>query len=101
LPTFPAPETVSIDVAHHVVWHFGVHNLGVQPGTFTERLLLTLSAADHATRERLRLAFPEHVALFVLAANAPGGIEWLREIVRPPAPVVALTADDIEWDGVA
>jgi hypothetical protein len=101
MPTFPAPENVTKEVAQHVLWHFGDQHLGYEGGRFTERLLMTISAADQGNRERLRAAFPEHVALYVIVANTVGGLEWLREIVRPPAPTQLYSDDISDFDGVA
>lgn len=72
---------VPLEVAQHVLWHFGDRNLGVQPGTFTERLMLTISVADTGNRERLRAAFPEYVHAFVAVSRETWGLEWLRSRV--------------------
>ena len=73
---------VPLEVAQHVLWHFGDSNLGVQPGNFTTRLMLTISVADPANRERLRLAFPEYVHAFVSVSSKDWGLEWLRSRVK-------------------
>lgn len=85
MPTFSAPENVSLDVAQHVLWHFGDYGLGLEPGNFTGLLLRAIAAADAVNRERLREVFPEHVRLVALVAGEHAGLEWLREIVRARA----------------
>lgn len=73
---------VPLEVAQHVLDFFGDTNLGVQPGSFTTRLLQTISAADPANRERLALAFPEYVFAFNAVMQEPWGLEWLRSRVK-------------------
>ena len=70
------------EIAQHVLWHFGDRHLGVQSGTFTERLMLTIAGADSKNRELLAKAFPAHVAAFRAGANEVWGIEFLRDYVR-------------------
>ena len=74
--------TVSLEVAQHTLWHFGDSNLGLRPGTFVERLLLTMSAADTENLEKLRETFPEYGAAFTAVAREHWGLEWLRSKVK-------------------
>jgi hypothetical protein len=73
---------VSVEVAQHVLWHFGDRELGQEPGSFTTRLLRTIAVADTGNRERLRLAFPEQVEAFVAVQLQSWGLEWLRGLVK-------------------
>jgi hypothetical protein len=75
-------RVVSQEVARHVLWHFGDYNNGLQPGKFTERLLLTISAADTGNRALLKRVFPEHVVAFEAVALKSWGLEWLQKIAR-------------------
>lgn len=74
--------TVSLEVARHVLWHFGDEELGVRPGSFVERLLATCSAADLGNLARLESAFPELVYAWRCVAREPWGLEWLRSKVK-------------------
>lgn len=75
-------STVAIDseTAHHVLWHFD--RGGYQPGTFTEHLMVAVSAADPANQARLALGFPELVAAVQIAQNEPDGIAQLHQIAQ-------------------
>ena len=75
-------QIIDQPLAQHLAWHFGDVNLGLNPGTFTERLLQTISAADTTNRDRLSAAFPAHVAGFRAVANEPWGLEFIRDIAR-------------------
>lgn len=74
--------TVSLEVAQHVLWWFGDTNLGLQPGTFSDRLMNAASAADTENLEKLELAFPEMVFAWRCASREHWGIEWLRSKVK-------------------
>lgn len=88
---------VSLETAQHVLWHFGDTNLGVQPGTFTERLLVTISAADAENRAKLREVFPELVHAFECVQREHWGLEWLRsKVIRSLAGGVRRPADLFE-----
>ncbi len=73
---------VSLEVARSVLWFFGDTNLGVEPGSFVQRLLLAASAADAQNLEALRLGFPAYVHAFEMVARRPWGLDWLRGIVK-------------------
>jgi hypothetical protein len=77
-----------LEVAQHTLWHFGDRNLGVQPGTFTERLLLLIAAADSTNRNLLALSYPRYVEAFRAVANEHWGLEWLRNVARGVAAAV-------------
>lgn len=47
----------SQEAARHVLWHNGDPR-GVQPGSFTEKILNAWSSADQENSARLALAFP-------------------------------------------
>ena len=74
--------TVSLQVAQHVLWHFGDSNLGVEPGSFTVRLMEAASAADTSNLAKLETAFPELVYAWRCVAREPWGLEWLRSKVK-------------------
>ncbi|MFJ3812229.1 hypothetical protein ACIPWE_38440 [Streptomyces sp. NPDC090073] len=71
-PTIPA------ETARHVLWLYGAEG-GYQPGTFTQRLMAAIEAADVINTARLRAAFPELVDAIVLAGNSRDGITRLQE----------------------
>lgn len=71
-----------LDVVRHVLWQFGDSVYGVEPGTFTQRLMLTISSADKGNRERLAKGFPELVAAMNLVQYTEGGFEELRSIAK-------------------
>lgn len=73
-------EELPLDVVQHVLWHFGDSNLGLEPGTFTARLLLTMSAADRENFARLHLAYPNYGFAFHAVGRVDGGLEKLRSI---------------------
>lgn len=73
---------VSLETAQHILHHFGDTNLGLQPGSFTHRLMTTISAADESNRTRLAEGFPELVYAFDVVQREPWGLEWLRSRVK-------------------
>jgi|GEM_PF-2238533 len=73
---------VALDVARHVLWHFGDTNLGQEPGGFMSALLVAISRADALNGARLAAGFPAHVAAVTAVKNEPWGLEWLRGIVK-------------------
>ena len=75
-------SSLPLQVAQHVLWHFGDEHLGLQPGEFTTRLLLTISAADKTNRDKLAVAFPDYVLAYRAVGNEPWGLDWLRKIAR-------------------
>lgn len=75
-------KLVTLPIAQHVLWHFGDQNLGLQPGTFVVRLLLTMSAADNENLAKLEQVFPGYVAAFKAASREYWGMEWLTKLVK-------------------
>jgi hypothetical protein len=73
---------VPLEVAQHVLWHFGDQGLGVQPGSFTTLLLRAAQHADLSNRARLLLGFPEYVAAWRLVADTFEGLQALRLFVQ-------------------
>lgn len=69
-----------IEVIQHVLWFHGDQVYGRQPGTFTQRLMLTISAADAENRQKLREAFPELVRAMDFTQQQSLGFEKLREL---------------------
>jgi len=83
------PEhNVTVEIAQDVLWHFGDVNLGQQAGTFTERLLLTMSAADSTNMAKLEAAFPGYGEAFRAVTREHWGLEWLRRMVKAADPAV-------------
>lgn len=78
----PARPVITLDVARHVLWHFGDTNLGQEPGHFVQRLLVLASAADEANLEKLRTGWPELIYAWESVARKPWGLDWLRGIVK-------------------
>lgn len=73
---------VTLPIAQHVLWHFGDTNLGLQPGTFVERLLLAMSAADGENLAKLEVAFPGYAAAFKAVGRESWGLDWLRTMAK-------------------
>lgn len=73
-PTIPA------ETANHVLWHFG-HG-GYQPGTFTEKLLAALCAADMDNKAKLADAYPDYAAAVIAIEYDPDGVTNLQRIAR-------------------
>lgn len=69
-----APET-----ARHVLWLYGADG-GYTPGSFTQRLMGAIAAADRINSELLRTIYPALVAAMDMAGNTAGGIEELQAI---------------------
>jgi hypothetical protein len=72
-PTIP-PET-----ARHVLWTFACDG-GYQPGSFTQKLLELLAAADVVNTARLAAAFPAEAEAVRMAKNDRDGIAKLTAI---------------------
>ncbi|WP_406501918.1 hypothetical protein OHA04_37395 [Streptomyces sp. NBC_01590] len=70
---------ITEDIARHVLWHYGCDG-GIQPGSYTERLMETIDAADVVNAEILRGAYPELVAAMLTAKDDIGGVEHLQQI---------------------
>jgi hypothetical protein len=75
--SLPSP-TISTETARHVLWHYGA-NGGYQPGSFTQKLMAAIDAADVVHKARLRSAYPELVDAMALAANREDGIRTLQQ----------------------
>ena len=76
---------IPLDVVRHVLWFFGDAVYGREPGMFTSRLMLTVSAADQENRELLAKVFPEIVGAMNLAQYDSEGIDELRAIAKAAA----------------
>jgi hypothetical protein len=70
--------TVSSETARHVLWHYGADG-GYQPGSFTQKLMATIDAADVVNKARLRAVYPELVDAMNLAANREDGIRSIQQ----------------------
>lgn len=80
--TLQGLDQLPIQVVWHVLWHFGDTNLGYQPGSFVERLLLSMNVADQENFRRLAEAFPDYARAFTAAKDEDGGLEALRSIAK-------------------
>lgn len=78
----PPRPVITLDVARHVLWHFGDTNLGQEPGHFVQRLLVLASAADEDNLERVRAGWPELIHAWESVARKPWGLDWLRGIAK-------------------
>ncbi|HEY6116120.1 MAG TPA: hypothetical protein VI172_09200 [Candidatus Dormibacteraeota bacterium] len=74
-PTIP-PET-----ARHVLWTFACDG-GYQPGSFTQKLLELLAAADVVNTARLATAFPAEAEAVRMAKGDRDGIAKLTAIAE-------------------
>ena len=70
--------TFAAETARHVLWHYGAQG-GYQPGSFTQKLMVTIDAADVVNKARLRACYPELVDAMNLAANQEDGIRRLQQ----------------------
>jgi len=77
-----AGAKVGVEVAQHILWHFGDTNVGVQPGHYVSRLMLLLSAADAENFEKLRGLYPEYAAGFELVARTTWGLDEVRSFIK-------------------
>jgi hypothetical protein len=76
-------QVVTRSVAQHVLWcRAGDQRLGLQPGSFVDRLLSAIAAADSSNRDLLAKAFPGYVAASRALQNEPWGLDWLRDVAR-------------------
>lgn len=75
--SLPSP-TFSSETARHVLWHYGADG-GYQPGSFTQKLMAAIDAADVVNKVRLRAAYPDLVDAMGLAANREDGIRTLQQ----------------------
>lgn len=85
-PTIPA------ETACHVLWHYGVEG-GYQPGSFTQRLMQAVDAADVVNTARLRAAYPELVDAMSLAGSSVDGIAKLQRIATGAGPLGCTCGD--------
>lgn len=53
--------TITAETARHVLWHWG-RDGGVQPSTFTQKLMQAIDSADLINTETLRVVYPALVA---------------------------------------
>ncbi|MFF9714792.1 hypothetical protein ACF1DW_04240 [Streptomyces sp. NPDC014603] len=70
---------ISSETARHVLFHYGSPQ-GYRPGSFTQKLMAAIDAADVVHTARLRAAYPDLVDAMTLAANQRGGIDQLTAI---------------------
>ncbi|SDN18814.1 hypothetical protein [Streptomyces wuyuanensis] len=54
-------QPISPETARHVLWHWGRPG-GVQPGSFTQSLMVTIDRADYVHTALLRTIYPALVA---------------------------------------
>lgn len=73
---------VSLEVAQHVLHHFGDTNLGLEPGGFWTLMFRAWDHADAGNRERARLGWPEEATAFFAVKLEFWGLEWLRSKVK-------------------
>lgn len=78
-PDLPASSEIPVEVAAHVLSHFGQG--GWPPSGFKTTLMLAIAQADIVNRNRLALGFPEYVAAFNLAQLTDDGTATLQAIV--------------------
>lgn len=74
-------STIPPETARHVLWHFGADS-GWRPGSFTQRLMDALAAADMTHTARLANVYPDYAAAFLAAQYDPDGIELLTDIAN-------------------
>lgn len=75
---------ISSETARHVLFHYGSPQ-GYRPGSFTQRLMEAIDAADVVHTARLRAAYPELVDAMTIAANQRDGIAHLTAIANGTA----------------
>jgi hypothetical protein len=71
--------TITPETARHVLWTFACAG-GYQPGSFTQKLLELLAAADVVNLARLATAFPAEAEAVRMAKNDRDGIAKLITI---------------------
>jgi hypothetical protein len=72
-------HTIPPETARHVLWTFACDG-GYQPGSFTQKLLELLAAADVVNTARLATAFPTEAEAVRMAKNDRDGIAKLTAI---------------------
>lgn len=75
--------TIPPETARHVLWHYGAAG-GYQPGSFTQRLMEAIDAADMDNVEILRTAYPVLVTAMDMAGNDLDGLSRLLVIATQP-----------------
>ncbi|WP_327160490.1 hypothetical protein [Streptomyces zaomyceticus] len=70
---------ISPETARHVLWLFGRQG-GVQPGSFTQRLMAAIDAADVLNQQKIANEYPDLVAAIRMAGNDDTGIATLQQI---------------------
>lgn len=86
VPPQPVPlDPIGPEVAAHVLWHY--RQLGYPPGSFTSDLIRAIAGADPGNRRLLARAFPAYVRAVSLAADDPGGIDRLRQVLLTRVPI--------------
>ncbi|MFH9977912.1 hypothetical protein ACH4ND_01365 [Streptomyces sp. NPDC017179] len=76
--------SISSETARHVLFHYGSPQ-GYRPGSFTQKLMAAIDAADVIHTARLWAAYPELVDAMNLAANERDGIARLTTIANGTA----------------
>ncbi|MDX3354714.1 hypothetical protein PV703_15650 [Streptomyces sp. ME01-24h] len=71
---------VTPETANHVLWHFG--RGGYQPGSFTQKLLELICAADLDNKAKLARVFPEYVHCVLAIEYDPDGAAQLQAIAQ-------------------
>ena len=75
--------TITPETANHVLWHFG--RGGYQPGSFTQKLLELICAADLDNKAKLAQIFPEYVHCVLAMEYDPDGVAQLQGIATGSA----------------
>lgn len=82
---------ITKDVAAHVLSHY--NHGGHEGGSFTTALIALIAKADLLNRAKLEQAFPDYVAAVELAANTPGGIDFLKDLTTDPSILLGAVRD--------
>ncbi|MFI1287426.1 hypothetical protein ACH4VM_02760 [Streptomyces sp. NPDC020792] len=80
----PTAPQIDSETARHVLWHYGRPG-GFRPGSFTQKLMEAIDAADVIHTARLRAAYPELVDAMNAAANDADGTARLTAIANGSA----------------
>lgn len=95
-------EPISREVAAEVLYHFDPAPVSAtQPGTFTQNLIRTFTAADDENFARLSREYPEYGHAVTLAKHDPQGLIVLESIAGQdngpcPAALLPLGSDPVE-----
>jgi hypothetical protein len=72
---------VTVKAAGDVLWHFtGTARGAVEPGSFVQKLVECIAAADPWNQANLALGFPAHVAAVQLAQGRQDGLDRLSAV---------------------